>query len=219
MTSNSPSQFYSHLTPRERLALIIAAARRGDEVEKKRLAASAPIITFEGPDYLAPAEDFCEIADLHLITLLDLGMHLWRWWGLCLIGNLRNQAADSPPKGRRGKPKAANEQQRRAGSLMRYYAARFVAHVDGWKQFCAEVHIEPEALLHFMIGWDNVVQTESKARELAFTSEDAAWFVRLETVPVNGDESRQEGPEPVETAAEVCAGWHDIWAKLIEGSL
>src|SRR5262249_21398714 len=103
-----------------------------------------------------------------------------------------------------------------AGCVVGYYAARFVAHVDGWKRFCAELPIDPEALLHYMIGWDHVGRTERKARELAFTPEDAAWFVRLETVPVDGGESHETGPEPVETAAEVAAGWLSVWNGMIQ---
>src|SRR5262245_21166170 len=39
--------------------------------------------------YLTHAEAFCDVADLHLITLLDLGMHLRRWWGLSLCRTKR----------------------------------------------------------------------------------------------------------------------------------
>jgi hypothetical protein len=215
MTTNPVSRWYDRLTPRERLPLIVAAAQRGDAVENQSLVTSAPQELWEGPDYLPHAEALCDLATFHRLTLLDLGMHVWRWWGLWLTRNLRNQMASGSPEGQGGQTQDAKAQQTRAGCLMRYYAARFVAHVDGWKQFCAELPIDPDALLHFMIGWDHIVWTESQARELAFTPEDAARFVRLETVPVDPDESRYMGPEPVATAAEIAADWHRIWTRLI----
>jgi hypothetical protein len=216
MNTNSVSRLYDGLTPRERLPLLIAAARRGDAIESQRLQMSAPKHKFEMPDYFPHADAFDEVAHYHLLTVLDLGMHFWQWWGLWLTRGLRKQAADGPRSGRRGQAKAAKELQTRAGCLVQYYAARFVAHVDGWKQFCTELHVDPVAPLDFMIGWDNIVRTESPARELAFTPEDARWFVRLETVPVDGDESQQKGPEPVESVAEVAAGWHAILTKLVD---
>jgi hypothetical protein len=215
MTGDSISHSYQYLTPRERLPLLIAAARRGDAVDKQRLETSTLKNTWKMPEYYPHAEALSETAHYHLLTLLDLGMHFWQWWGLWLTRGLRNQAADSLRSRRGAQAKAEKELEHRAGCLVRYFAARFVAHVDGWKQFSTELHIEPEALLHFMIGWDNVVRTESRARELAFTSEEALQFVRLETLPVDGDESRQSGPEPVETAAEIAQVWHALWAKLI----
>ena len=215
MTTNPVSRMYDCLTPRERLPLLVAAARRGDAVESQRLQMSAPKQKWEMPDYVPHADAFNEVVHYHLLTVLDLGMHFWQWWGLWLTRGLRNQAADGPSRGRSGPAKAAKEQEIRAGGLVRYYAARFVAYVDGWKQFCTELHVDPEAPLDYMIGWDNVVRTESQARELAFTPQDARWFVRWETVAVDGDESQQRGPVAVETAAEVAAGWHVIWAKLV----
>jgi hypothetical protein len=216
MTTNPVSRLYDRLTPRERLPLLIAAATRGDPVELQRLQTSAPKQKWEMRDYVPHADALNEVANYHMLTVLDLGMHFWQWWGLWLTRGLRNQVADGPGHGRGGQEKAAKELERRAGCLVRYYAARFVAHVDGWKQFCAELHVDPEAPLDFMIGWDNIVRTESQARELAFTPDDAAWFVRLETVDVGGDENQPSGPAPVETAAEVAAGWHAILAKLVD---
>ena len=216
MITNPAGRLYYYLTPRERLPLLIAAAKRDDAVEHSQLQFTAPKEKFESPDYFAHARAFGEAAHYHLLTLLDLGTHFWRWWGLWLIRGQRNQKVDGLPGNRGARAKTDKELERRAGCLVRYYAARFVAHVDGWKQFCSELHIDPAALLDFMIGWDNVVETESQARELAFTPEEALQFVRLGTLPLDGDESRQTGPEPVETAAEVAQAWHTIWTKLIE---
>jgi hypothetical protein len=215
MTTNPVSRLYDRLTPRERLPLLIAAAKRGDAIESQRLQMSAPKLQLEMPDYYPHADAWNEVAHYHLLTVLDLGLHFWQWWGLWLTRGLRNQITSDPSPGQRGQGTAAKNLERRAGFLVSYYAARFVAHIDGWKQFCNELHVDPQALLDFMIGWDHIVRTESQARELAFTPEDARWFVRFETIAVDGDESKQRGPDPVETPAEVAAGWRAIYAQLV----
>ena len=102
----------------------------------------------------------------------------------------------------------------RAEGIVRYYASRFVAHVDGWKQFCSEMHIDPEVQLHFLPGWDTITRTEGPARELAFTPEEAARFAR-QTVAV--DDSVERGPVPVETVAGVAEAWPMFLDKLVQG--
>jgi hypothetical protein len=94
MTTNPVSRLYDRLTPRERLPLLIAAARRGDAVESQRLQMSAPRQQFEIADYYPHADAFEEVAHYHLLTVLDLGMHFWQWWGLWLTRGLRNQAVE-----------------------------------------------------------------------------------------------------------------------------
>jgi hypothetical protein len=113
---------------------------------------------------------------------------------------------------KRGPALPDKAKERRAGGIVRYYATRFVAHVEGWKQFCVELHVDPEVQLHFMIGWETVLRTEEQARDLAFTAEEAAHFVRLETVAVDSD--REKGPMPVESAESLAEGWHRILDKL-----
>ncbi len=99
--------------------------------------------------------------------------------------------------------------------LTRYYAARFVANRDGWKQFCGELNIDPEVQLEFMIGWDLILQTDEAARDLAFSAEEAKRFVLLETTPADGSESLERGPADVEKVEELVEGWHKILEKLV----
>ena len=51
MNTNPLARYYEVLTPWERLALLVAAAGRADEVEGRRLAESAPKVGFRLPDY------------------------------------------------------------------------------------------------------------------------------------------------------------------------
>src|SRR5262249_50418604 len=90
----------------------------------------------------------------------------------------------------------------------------FVAHADGWKQFCAELHIDPEAPLQVMIGWSLVTQTEKAARRLAFSAAEAAQFQRVETMAVEGVDTPQRSPVPIESVADLVRECHVVLEGL-----
>jgi hypothetical protein len=217
MNTNELAKLYDQLTPRERVPLILAAAARGDEAEHKRLSTSAPKETFEVPNYFGLAKALKEAGYFHLLTLLDLASHFWQWWGLWISYGLRDPGETGAKKSRRGQKKPLQRLERRAGGIVRYYASRFVAHVEGWRKFCSELQVDPEAQLNFMIGWETIRRTEESARDLAFTDEEAALFVHFESVAVEGDDSLQKGPAPVETAEELAESWHVLLDKFMEG--
>src|SRR5262249_7136930 len=122
MTTNPVGRLYDRLTPRERLPLLIAAARRGDEAELHRLQYTAPKQKWQMGDYVPHAEAFHEVVHYHLLTVLDLGMHFWQWWGLWLTRGLRNQARDRP-RLRPGRPcrnrDGAGDPRRLPGAVLR----------------------------------------------------------------------------------------------------
>jgi hypothetical protein len=91
-----------------------------------------------------------------------------------------------------------------------------VAHVDGWKQFCSEMHLDPEAQLNFMPGWDIITRIEPPARKLAFSPDEAAMFMRSETVAVEGDDSLERRLVSVESAEALAEAWHAILDKLAQ---
>jgi hypothetical protein len=215
MNTNELAKLYDRLTPRERLPMILAAAARADEVEHKRLIKSAPKESFEVPDYYALAKALREAGDFHLLTLLDLAATFWQWWGLWTTYGLREPGTTGYKKTRRKHGGSAELSEYRAGGIVRYFASRFVAHVEGWKQFCAELQIDPEAQLNFMIGWETICRTEERARELAFTPDEAALFLRFETITVEDDESSEKGPIPVETPEDLAKGWQLLLDKLM----
>jgi len=128
------AKLYSQLTPRERLPLIIAAGARGDEVEQKRLRASAPKEKLELPDYFGLARGLAEAGNYHLLTLLDLAAQFWQCWGLWISCGLRDQRPTGANKSQRKKATAQNTKERHTGGIVRYYASRIVAHVEGWKR-------------------------------------------------------------------------------------
>ena len=214
MNLNHLAKLYDTLTPKERLPLIIAAGARGDSAEQHRLGTSAPTQSVMFPNYYPLAEALEKAVFYHMLTLLDLAAHFWQWWGLSMCRVLKDSGAAAEHKPRRRRAAADLVKDWRTASLPRYYAARFVAHVDGWKQFCTELKIDPEVQLQLLIGWDMVQRTEKEAREQGFDAEEAARFVRLETVPVEGNDSVERGPTPVETAAELARAWHAILEQL-----
>ena len=207
MNTEGLAKLYDTLTPRERLPLIIGAAARGDEGERQRLMASAPKMSFQVTDYFGLAEALKEAAEFHLLTLLDLAANYWQWWGLWMAHDLpgRSKASSKPDRRRK---KDAEAEGCRLAFLVRYFAYRFTVHMDGWRQFCSEMHIDPEVQLNFMIGWDMITRTEQRARDLAFTPEGAALFLWSETVDPKGEESGDDKLPQVETAAGLAQVWH-----------
>jgi len=218
MNSNVLADLYDQLHPYERLPLIIAAGARGDATEQRRLSAAAPQISQNVPDYYPLAHALEEIVHFHLETLLNLATQFWLWHGWSVSLETRIALADATP---RSNDTIDNVVARawRAERVCRYYASRIVAGVEGWKQFCAELHIDPEVQLNFMVGWDTIVLTCQTAQKWVFTAEEAERFVRAETISVKGSETMACGPVGVESPADVAAGWQRILEKLvIQGS-
>ena len=151
MNTESLAKLYDTLTPRERLPLIMAAAARGDEGERRRLMASAPKVSLQVTDYFGLAQVLEETVEFHLLTLLDLAANFWQLWGLWMAHDLPGRRKASSKQGQRGK-EAARAEVCRLGSLVRYFAYRFLANMDGWRQFCLEMYMDPEVQLNFMIG-------------------------------------------------------------------
>ena len=82
MNTNGLAKLYGHLTPRERLPLLVAAAARGDEAERSRLVNSAPATVFKLPDYHALGEALELLGLFHLAQLLDLATRYWHASGM-----------------------------------------------------------------------------------------------------------------------------------------
>lgn len=210
MNDKALYKLYDRLTPRERLPAIVSASRRGDAVEYKRLMDSAPRLRFEVAHHHGLATALSHAADWHLLTLLDLAANYWQWWGLW--GWCRSRPAVRESGGPGGVEDAGDtdvEAFRHSG-LVRYHAFLFVAHVDGWKQFCRDWPIEPEALLDFKPGWGMVSRTEPRARENAFTREEAARFL-WDEMQLSQEFAREESALPqVMTAEDLAEAWHAI---------
>jgi hypothetical protein len=162
------ARHYEVLTPWERLPLIAAASARADEVEKDRLARSAPKIGFRVPDYWGLAEGLDELVKLYLLGQRDLAALYWRLSGLL----------DQEPRDRPSRQERRRDERR--WRLLKMLAYRYVVRADGWRLLCAELPIDPEVLLRELPGYDSVRQMEQVARLIAFSAEEALAFLRAE---------------------------------------
>ena len=214
MNTKNLAKNYNQLTARERLPLLLAASARGDAVEQHRLMNSAPRIGLSAPHHYRLGEALITAAHLHMMTLLDLAVKYWQWWGLWGWHGLRRETKTDQRRVR-GKRAAAtpDTEEVRHRSVMRHHAFLFITYVDGWRQFCADLLIDADALLHCYPGWDMVTQTEKKARENAYSREDAIMFLLCDATATHGDESEDgEIPSipPVPTVEGLAKEWHEI---------
>jgi hypothetical protein len=97
----------------------------------------------------------------------------------------------------------------------RYQAYLFVTHVDGWNQFCAELPLDPQALLGFMPGWDTVTRTETQARDCCFSRDDAAMFLLGQRFGKEGPSEESVLPRVV-TPESLVADWQIFFNRRAE---
>ena len=224
MNSNNLTKLYDQLTARERLSLLVAASARGDAVDRQRLHGSAPRLRLEAPHHYGLGTALIEAADFHLLSLLELAASYWQWWGLWGWHGQRRQSKTVQVPGGAGDAvdaPARDTEGFRLYCMVRYQAFLFLTHVEGWKQFCCEMSIDPVMLLECLPGWDMVIRTEAQAREQAFTPEDAAMFLLSET-PLAEEPAAEEFELPqVLTVEGLAQDWHtflDRWAEAMFGS-
>ncbi len=222
MNTTILDKLYDQLTARERLPLIIAAARRVDAVERRRLVNSAPRLCFKVPHHHDLATALGDAADFHLLTVLDVAASYWQWWGLWGWQGQRGQSQSVREQGSAagvGEASAEDAEDLRTYGMVRYQAFLFVTHIDGWRQFCRDWHIEPEALLDFKPGWDMVTRTEALAREQAFQPEDAAMFLLSETVLPEGAAGEERPLPEVLTVQSLADVWHTFLDRQVKSTL
>ena len=172
MNTKGLAKLYDHLTPHERLPLIIAASTRGDEVEQGRLANSAPRQRYEVPDCFPLLDALGKLSLLYLVELLDLAVLYWR-----ISGHLEAYSEFFGDK--------AAEQPHRLEATLRMVAWRYCVEVDGWSRFCEGLKIEPHALLKDLPAYETLLEAEKVARRMAFTREEAEAHLRA-----SGDDFR-----------------------------
>lgn len=165
MTTTKLAKLYEHLTPRERLPLLLSAAVRGDEMECNRLVGSAPRLGYRLPDYFGLLDSFLTVAFSHLIERLDLGARFW-----LIVGISEIEAATETPRTR--------ARVNRLGVAVATTALRYCIEVDGWKVFCSELDIDPDGFLATLPPFETVRQIEPLARTLANTPEEANVYLR-----------------------------------------
>jgi hypothetical protein len=168
MNTTNLARHYEVLTPWERLALLLAAAGRADDVEGLRLAESAPQVGFRLPDYWGLAEGLDNLVKLYMLKQLDLAAIHWR-----VLGVLDQE----PLPGETQKGKKRHDRLWRGIQTL---AFRFVVRADGWKLLCRHLQIDPDFVLRDLPGYETVCQMEQVARPIACTAEEAlAWLQQV----------------------------------------
>jgi len=165
MTTKGLSKLYEHLTPHERLPLMIAASTHGDEAEWGRLMYSAPRGLYRVPDHYGLADALLGLVLSHIIELLDLAVLYWR-----ISGDLEAHSEFFGDK--------AAEQPHRLETSLRLVAWRYCVLVDGWARFCEGLNIEPDAQLKDLDVHKTLLESEKSARLMAFTHEEAEAHLR-----------------------------------------
>jgi len=198
---------YAKLTPLERFPLIMAAASRGDEAERERLAQSAPKVCYSLSHHWGVATSFEFLANFTLLKLLDLAAKCLEAFGA-----------------------AAHQKRRRddhtldAWDAVLYAGYEFTAHLDGWWKFCAELNVDPEAFWKIMPGYETVKRAERFTKGdpdrgvpgAAFVAEGVA---RRRARAIVGDDNWDVDQETMkecwpETADDIAAGMRVVWEDL-----
>jgi hypothetical protein len=176
VNSNALAKLYDRLNPRERLPLIMAASLREDEAERQRLAMSAPKACFQVPDHFGLAMAFREVSDHQFMELLHLAALHAEGMGL----------ADA----------LGDKQGTRMFDVALLFGYLFKVQLAGWRQFCAELQVDPEQLWSCLPGFTTVKHAEHKTETAAFTAEGADAYLRRA--------GRENARSP--TAEDVAAG-------------
>jgi len=195
MNTHNLVQHYATLTPWERVPLLVAASARADEVERDRLARSAPQYTFRVPDYWGLGEGLDDLAQRYLLSQLDLAACYWR-----IAAFLHQEPLGcSRQQGR--------QHQQRLGKMLKVLAHFVAVRVDGWQLLCAGLHLDPDTLLRQLPGYEAVQGMEQLARLGACTAAEAAAYLQETAEP----DSPAAGEAPagrqqchIDTAADVA---------------
>lgn len=160
-TAKSIAKHYNHLTPRERMPLILAADARGDDIEVGRLIDSAPRVGYKFPHHLAFAMAFREVFDIHYMELLAIATQVWLSFAWLFRPEKRDDNGDSVV--------ACSHQ--------------FRSQWEGWIAFCNDLAIDPFVFMKYMPGYELVKHTAHSTQQFIAAAErvDPAIRERLTT--------------------------------------
>jgi len=166
MNTRALAKLYGLLTPWERLPLIVAAVERGDDAEADRLSRSAPRMHLALPDYHGLGDGLLLLSLFHVIGQLELGLQYWHT--SVLAAQWEEFVDDEEDKARA----------ERMWDCTHLAAYRLCVEADAWKRLCADLQIDPEALLRDLPCYDTLRRTEEAARPLAWAPEEATAQLR-----------------------------------------
>ncbi|QDU23765.1 hypothetical protein [Urbifossiella limnaea] len=185
MTADRLARHYDLLRPEERLALMLAASGRGDDVEHERLVAAAPRLTVAVPDTFPRAMAFREVLDRHRAERLELAARFFQTKRLA-------EDFDEGPGGR-------------MGNVARAYGYLLLAARDGWAAFCEREMLPCGGLEVALVGGDVLRMAEDEAEGDAVTAEEVAGMIAARGGPAGA----------VKAAASVAAELAEVFEERL----
>lgn len=158
MTSAKLSKHYGALDPAERLALLLAAGARNDDVEHARLMGSAPRVTWQVPDTFGRALSLLIVSFQHRMKVLELAALFFR-----------TRALATEMDGASAK---------RMANVAGVYGCLFRTHAEGWAQFCEAERLDPTVCERAAPGADVLRLATSEAETFVFDEARARVLVR-----------------------------------------
>jgi hypothetical protein len=153
MNTDGLARQYGSLTPAERLSLIMAASKRGDEQECQRLATSAPSLICRCPHHFALANAFRELCAMHCTTVLGL-------FAMYLYGIGEARATDG-------------EEAEQLLDVSRWFGYMLKVNLAGWQQFYAGLNFDADPFTGGLHGEPVLDLAARLAEQGAFTAEEA----------------------------------------------
>lgn len=188
MNANAVAKHYAILTAEERFRLILAASGRGDAAERDRLMNTGGRITLAMPDHSPYAH---ALSELSLLTFIELLEEAARYHDASELASdsldtthvREDEGEEADDAGKDPIWQRTFELACAAGFMLRTKA-------DGWKLFCARLHVAPFLLWEGLPGLDRLRRALTLAERAAFCPED---FLRwLNAVRLPGESERTE---------------------------
>ena len=126
---NTIQKNYGKLTARERYPLIVRAALRDDEADRRALLDSAPRVSFSFPNTIGLAEGFSNLIHFYIIEQLGTAATLFMLMGLDDDEHKFNTTAHGIPV--------------TMGDALELCARRFMEGVEAWQVICKEYNLDP----------------------------------------------------------------------------
>lgn len=195
MNTSALSKQYDKLTSWERYSLMVAAAHRNDEAERDRLERSAPRTSRLISHTHGLAHGMSLIADKYLMKQLDIITWYWRLEANLTEGFVFMNQRES------------QQHENRLEPLLKMFAHQFVVNAHGWKEFCDEIQVDPDALLRGYPGFDTIKDFDETARLLACSPEEALAFVRGKHGPDAEIETAESAAQLMRAELEFHREW------------
>lgn len=160
MTSAKLSKHYGALDATERLALLLAAGARSDDVEHSRLMDSAPRVTVSVPHTFGRALALLSVSVHERAKHLELAALFFR-----------TRALATEMEGASAK---------RVASVAGVYGYLFRAHLDGWARFCDAEQLDATVCERAAPGADVLALATTEADAFGFTEAQARAFLGRE---------------------------------------